>query len=84
MNTCIHVQVYIYIYMYIRMSIYVYIFCIHIHACIYAHAGSLGAPRDVIPWLLADRVVAPVEYASHYSEALVYLPGMCIYTYIRI
>jgi predicted O-linked N-acetylglucosamine transferase (SPINDLY family) len=37
--------------------------------------GSLGATRDVVPWLIADRIVAPVEYSAFYSESLVYLPG---------
>ena len=27
-----------------------------------------------MPWLVADRVVAPVEFRWHYSEALLYLP----------
>jgi len=36
--------------------------------------GTLGAPREVVPWLVADRAVAPVEFRAHFSEAMLYLP----------
>jgi protein O-GlcNAc transferase len=37
------------------------------------YPGTMGA--DYVDYLIADRIVAPPEQQSHYSEKLVYLPG---------